>query len=149
MPIIPWRPFWEIERWFEEFFPERWEEDFGFLRVRFPRADVYETEKEVVAEIELPGVDPENIDVKVEEGYLKVEAKTKREKEEKGKGFYKREIGQSYFKRVLPLPENIVEEKAEAEYENGILKVTIPKKEVAPEKEKKIKVKVKKEKKGS
>mgnify|MGYP001773327740 CR=1 FL=1 len=140
MPIIPWRPFGDLERWFEEFWPESWEESFGFLRVRTPRMNVYETENEVVAEIELPGVDPQNIDVQVKNGYLKVEAKGKQEKEEKGKGFYKREIGQSYFKRTVLLPAKVMEEKAEAEYENGILRVVMPK---IKEEGKKVKIKVK------
>lgn len=144
MPIIPWRPFREIERWFEEEWPEIWEwPELKFPRIRTPRMDIYETENNVVAEFELPGVKPDDIEVEVKEGHLKVEAKTKKEKEEKGKGFYKREIGESIFKRIVPLPAEVQEEKAEAEYENGILRVTIPKVIPKEGKEKKIKIKVK------
>lgn len=142
MPIIPWRPFWDIEKFFEEFWPE---EDFfpvlRFPKIRTPRMDIYEKDNNIVAEVELPGVDPKDINVEVKDGYLKVEAKSKKEKEEKKEGFYKREIGESYFKRIVPLPAEVLEEKAEAEYENGILKITIPK--ISPKKEKKIKIKVK------
>lgn len=142
MPIIPWKPFWEIERWFEEEFPEFFEPwEFKFPKIRTPRMDIFEKNNNIVAEIELPGVDPKNINVQVENGYLKIEAKSKKETEEKREGFYKREIGQSLFKRVVPLPAEVIEEKAEAEYENGILRVIIPK--AAPKKEKVIKIKIK------
>lgn len=145
MPIVPWRPFWEIERWFEEEWPEIWEEwaRFRFPAIRTPRMDIYETDDKVVAEVELPGVDPKNIEVEVKDNVLKIEAKSEEKKEEKGKGYYKREIGAKYFKRQVLLPTEVVEEKAEAEYEDGILKVTIPKAKPKEVKEKKIKIKVK------
>jgi len=141
MPIIPWRPFGDIERWFEEFWPEEWSE-FRFPRIRTPRMDIYEKDDKVIAEVELPGVDPKDIEVEVKDNVLRVTAKGKEVKEEKGKGYYKREMGERYFKREVLLPTEVVEEKAEAEYENGILKVTIPKAKPKEEK-KKIKIKVK------
>jgi HSP20 family protein len=142
MPIIPWRPFWEIEKWFEEFWPEEWPE-FRFPRIRTPRMDIYEKDDKVIAEVELPGVDPKDIEVEVKDNVLSVSAKGKEVKEEKGKGYYRREMGERYFKREVLLPTEVVEERAEAEYENGILKVTIPKAKPKEEK-KKIKIKVKK-----
>jgi HSP20 family protein len=144
MPIIPWRPFWDIERWFEEEWPE-WPE-FRFPRVpmiRTPRMDIYETDDKVVAEVELPGVDPKNIEVEVKDNVLRVEAKAEEKKEEKGKGYYRREMGARYFKRAVTLPTEVVGEKAEAEYEGGVLKVTVPKAKPKKVEEKKIKIKVK------
>ena len=141
MPIIPWRPFWDIEKWFEEEWPEEW--SFRFSKIRAPRMDIYEKDDKIVAEVELPGVDPKNIEVEVKDNVLRVTAKGKEVKEEKGKGYYKREMGERYFKREVLLPTEVLEEKAEAEYENGILKVTIPKVKQKEEK-KKIQVKVKK-----
>ena len=142
MPIIPWRPFWEIERWFEEFWPEEWPE-FRFPKIRTPRMDIYEKDDKVVAEVELPGVDPKNIEVEVKDNVLSISARGREEKEEKGKGYYRREMGERYFKRQVLLPAEVIEEKAEAEYENGILRVIIPKAKPKEEKEKKIKIKVK------
>lgn len=138
MPLIPWRPLWEIERWFEE-----WPE-FEFPEIRTPRMDVYETENEVVAELEIPGVKPENINVEVKNNVLKVEAKEEEKKEVKEKGYFKREIGKRYFKRQILLPTEVIGEKAEAEYDNGILKIKIPKVKEKKREGKKIKVKVKK-----
>ncbi|KPJ56909.1 hypothetical protein AMJ49_03250 [Parcubacteria bacterium DG_74_2] len=147
MPIIPWRPFWDIDKWFEEEWPEEWFERPRWGRmlqmIRTPRMDIYETDGEVVAEVELPGVDPKNIDVEVKENVLKVEAKGEEKKEEKGKGYYRKELGRRYFKRVVPLPTEAVGEKADATYEEGILKVIIPKAKPKKKEKKKIKIKVK------
>jgi HSP20 family protein len=148
MAIIPWRPFRDIEEWFEEEWPEEWFERprWGrlFPMVRTPRMDIYETDGEVVAEVELPGVKPENINVEVKDNVLRVEAKAEEKKEEKGKGYYKKEMGARYFKRAVSLPTEVIGEKAEAEYTDGVLKVTIPK--AKPKKvEKKIKIKFKKQ----
>ena len=141
MPIIPYRPFWDIERWFEEEWPERW-----FPRIpafRAPRMDIYEDNGNVVAEVELPGVDPKNIEVEVKDNILKVEAKTEEKKEEKRKGYYRKELSKGYYKRAVPLPVEVQEEKAEASFEGGILKMVIPKvKPVKKEEKKPIKIKV-------
>ncbi len=143
MPIIPWRPFWEIERWFEEEWPE-WEwPRIKVPMVRTPRMDIYETDDKVVAEVELPGVDPKNIEVEVKDNVLKVEAKAEEKKEIKERGYYRKEMGARYFKRAVSLPTEVIGEKAEAEYADGVLKVTIPKAKPKEVKEKKIKIKVK------
>jgi len=148
MPIIPWRPFWDIEKWFEEEWPEPWEEwpRIRFPMIRTPRMDIYEANDKVVAEVELPGIKPENINVEVKDNVLRVEAKAEEKKEEKGKGYYKKEIGERYFKRAVSLPTEVIGEKAEAEYNDGVLKVTIPKTKPKEVKEKKIKIRVKSEK---
>ena len=145
MPIIPRRPFWNIEDWFEEEGPEfRFPRIFHrFPIVRTPRMDIYETTKEVVAEIELPGVDPKNIEVEVKNNVLKVEAKAEKKKEEKGKGYYRKELSKGYYKRAVPLPVEVLGEKAEATYAEGILKVVIPKAKPKKVKKKAIKIKVK------
>jgi len=150
MPLIPWRPFRDLEKWFEEEWPEIWEWPERWLPsvpkgalMRTPRVDVYETDGNVVAEFELPGVDPKNIDVEVKDDMIKVEAKAEEEKEEKKKGYYRKELSRGYYKRVVPLPVNVQENKAEASYKQGVLKVVIPKVEPTKKAEKKVKVKVK------
>jgi len=146
MPIIPWRPFRDVEDWFEEMGPEIWERSRWGLRlpmIRTPRMDIYEDNGNVVAEVELPGVDAKNIEVDVKDNVLRVEAKAEEKKEEKGKGYYRKEMGARYFKRVMSLPTEVIGEKAEAEYSDGVLKVTIPKTKPKKVKEKKIKIKVK------
>jgi len=143
MPIIPWRPFWEMERWFEEGFPEFFEEElFRFPKIRSPRMDIYEKDNKIIAEVEIPGVKPEDINIEVIDNLLKVEAKTKEEKEEKERGYYRKEIGKRYFKRIIALPVDVKGNEAVAECEDGVLRIEIPKVK-KKEEPKKIKVKVK------
>jgi len=147
MPIIPWRPFGDMERWFEEEgWPEEW---FGrprwgrlFPMIRAPRIDIYEEGNNVIAKVELPGVDPKNIEVEVKDNVLRVEAKTEEKKEEKEKGYYRKEISSGFYKRQVSLPVEVIGEKAEANYEEGILKVVIPKKQVKKVEKKGIKIRV-------
>lgn len=148
MPIVPWRPFWDIDRFFEEEWPESWLERWfpPVLHVpalRTPRMDIYEDDGNVVAEVELPGVDPKNIEVEVKDNVLRLEAKSEEKKEEKGKDYYRKELSRGYYKRAVPLPVDVLGDKAEATYEEGILKVVIPKAKPAKEEKKGLKIKVK------
>lgn len=140
VPIIPYRPFGDLERWFEE----EWSRLPEISRVLRPSVDVYETDSEVVAELEVPGIDPEKIDVQVKDNVLRVQGGKTEEKEEKKKGYYRKEIRKGYFNRVVALPIEVVGEKTEATYKDGILKVVMPKVKPLKEKEEKgVKIKVK------
>ena len=151
MAIVPRRPFWDLDRWFEEEWPEEWEwPEFRFPRIipelpsiRTPRMDIYESDGDVIAEVELPGVDPKNIEIEVRDKMLKVEAKTEEKKEEKKKGYYRKEIAAGYYKRIVPLPAEVIGEKATATYKGGMLKIVIPKAKPKKEEKKGVKVKVK------
>ena len=149
MSLIPWRPFRDIDRFFEDWeWPEDWFEKPRWKKLvpalRAPKMDIYEEGNNVVAEVELPGVNPKNIEVEVKDNVLKVEAKSEEKKEEKKKGYYRKELSRGFYKRVVPLPVEVKGEKAEANYEEGILKITIPKvKPVKKKEEKGIKIKVK------
>jgi len=137
MAIIPWRPFEELESFFEN---ENW-----MLPVRFrePAMDVYETEKEVIAEINLPGIDPEKVNVSVENQILRVNGTSEEKKEEKKKGYWRKEIRRGAFERVVSLPCAVDENKVEANYEKGILKIVMLKLEKKASQGKKIKIKTK------
>jgi len=150
MSLIPWRPFKDIDKWFEEDLPELWEWPEKWMPnlpnsplMRTPRADVYESGDNVVAEFEIPGVNPKDIDIEVRKDMIGVEARAEEKKEEKKKGYYKKELNRGYYKRVLPLPVEVKEDKAEADYENGVLKVVMPKIESGQKEGKKVKIKVK------
>ncbi len=138
MPIIPWRPFGDLDKFFEEnwFLPT-----FPSIRIPEPAMDIYETDKEVIAEVNLPGIDPEKIDVSVKNQVLTVSGKSEEKKEEKEKGYWRREIRKGLFERMIRLPVPIKEDKVEANYEKGILKIVMPKAEIKKEKTVKIKVK--------
>jgi HSP20 family protein len=142
MPLIPWRPFSDLEKFFEG---EEWFMPvFPRMEIAKPAMDIYETDKEVVAEVNIPGFDPEKVNVSVEKGILKVSGKMEEKKEEKEKGYWRKEIRKGSFERMVRLPVAVKEDKVEAAYEKGILKITMPKAEVKPAKQ--IKIKVKKEK---
>jgi HSP20 family protein len=143
MSLIPYNP-WDIDHFFDD------EEFDDFLTkvnkssiVKAPRMDIYEEGNNVIAEIEMPGVDPKDIDVEVQDNTLKVESKTETKKEEKKKGYYRKELSKGYFRRVAPLPVEVSRKESDAVYKDGILKVTIPKAKKKQREEKSTKVKVK------
>lgn len=121
------------------------EDFFGFfppMRRRFgPPVDVYQTDKEVVVEMNVPCLDPESLDITIEEGnVLRIEGGRKEEKEEKGRDYVRREIRRGSFVRRIPLPVPVKKNEADANYENGTLKVVIPKAGIKESKKIKIKV---------
>lgn len=115
------------------------EDDWGFEEAQTPRMDVYEEDGSVVAELELPGLEPEEIDVQIKDNILSVETKKEEEREEDDKGYYCREISSRYYHRSVRLPSRVDENEVEAELEGGVLRVTAPK--VEENEGKKIKVK--------
>ncbi len=128
MPIIKRDPFREIERFFDEEFPS-----FGFIpavkRNLEPAMDIYQTDKDLVVELQVPKIDPKDIKVSVEEGVLKIEGGTSEEKEEKDRSYFRKEIRRGQFVRMIALPVTVKENEAKASFEHGVLKVTMPKTE--------------------
>jgi len=137
MAIIKWEPFGEIDRFFNDF-PTQ-----NFLKFgRDMAVDLYEEGNNVVAEMNISGIDPEKIDVTLEGNYLRIAGVREEEKEHKDKQFYSKEISRGSFERTVRLPQAVVEEKTEAEYKDGVLKILMPKTE--GKKKEKIKVMVRK-----
>jgi HSP20 family protein len=75
---------------------------------------------------ELPGVDAENVKVRVTEDAVVLEGERKREKEEKREGFYRSERSYGSFYRALPLPKGADPDKASAAFSNGVLEIVVP-----------------------
>ena len=109
-----------------------------------PAVDVYEDEHKVTLKIEVPGIDEKDIDVRVENNTLTVHGERKIEKEEN----YRR-VERQYgsFTRTFTLPQTVDTDKVSANYDKGVLNVTLPKK--AEAKPKQIKVNVGSEKQGT
>lgn len=131
---------------------DRFFNDDDWLLPIFPRAelakpmpmmDVYETDKNVVAEIEIPGFDPEKVDVSVENGVLRVSGRTEEKKEEKEKGYWRKEIRKGSFERMVRLPVAVKENAVDATCEKGVLKIVMPKAETKPSSKVRVKVKAK------
>ncbi|HEY3743855.1 MAG TPA: Hsp20/alpha crystallin family protein [Bryobacteraceae bacterium] len=97
-----------------------------------PAVDIRETENALVVKADLPEVDEKDIDIQIENGTLTLKGERKFEKDETGKGGYHR-IERSYgtFARSFTLSDTIDAEKVAAEFKNGVLTITLPKKEAA------------------
>ena len=126
--LMKWEPFREVERFFEE--------DFPFLpMVPKPKmgwdmaVDVYEELGNIIVEMNLPGIEPEALDITTKDGYLRIAGVRNEGKEKKEKNFYFKEIKRGEFERFIILPMEVKVEKAEAQYNKGILRVVLPKRE--------------------
>jgi len=102
--------------------------DGGSLLV--PNANIVENEKDFHIELAAPGLDRKDFKVEVDNGVLSISAKKEEEKKEEHKNYKRREFSYNSFSRSFTLPENCHSDKIDAKYENGLLKVTLPKKEV-------------------
>src|SRR5467141_1697645 len=105
-----------------------------------PPVDVYEDEHSITLKIEVPGIDEKDIDVRIENNTLTVHGERKIEKEEKEENYRRVERQYGSFTRTFNLPPTVDAEKVQADYDKGVLKVTLPKK--AEAKPKQIKVNV-------
>lgn len=96
-----------------------------------PAVDIYETENELVLKADVPDVDPKNVGIQIENGTLTVKGERKFEDQKNGKGFHRIERSYGAFVRAFSLPDTVEADKVKADYKNGVLTITLPKKEVA------------------
>jgi len=92
-----------------------------------PNADVFARNGSLVVKIDLPGVDPKDIHVKVMEGQLTVTGERKAEKEVNEEGYFRKETTFGFFERRMTVPKAIKESEIKAEYDNGVLEISMPK----------------------
>jgi HSP20 family protein len=149
MAIIRWDPFRDLvtlrermNRLFEDAFTSRGEEKDLVASSWSPSVDIYETENEIVLTAEIPGVDEKNIEIKLEDNTLSLKGERKLEKETKEENYHRIERSYGSFYRSFTLPRNIDQDNIKAESENGILRISMPKKpELKPKKVKILKPK--------
>lgn len=139
MSLIRWSPMWDPMSEMEEMM-NRLPSVSGQSKSFVPAMDVYETETAVVIETPLAGVNPEDVKVSVEKGVLTIQGESNKEHEVDEKNYYRKEVRSGAFYRQVSLPAPVLEDKVEATFEDGMLKVTCPK--AAPTATKKIDVKV-------
>jgi HSP20 family protein len=106
-----------------------------------PRIDLKDNGESYLVTAEIPGIKEKDISVSLDQNVLTLEGEKKAESEEKGKEFYRSEISYGHFYRTIPLFDDVDEGKVEANYKDGVLKVTLAKKEGAVRKKKKIEIK--------
>jgi len=136
-----------MNRLFDESFLDPFEDMNRFMSAprgaSFPKVDISEDEKEITVRADVPGVDPDDIDIEIEGDHFSISGKTEKESEEKDeeKKYYCYERQYGEFRRGFVLPSRVQEDKVSAKVKDGVLTVVLPKEE----KEKSRKVKVKKD----
>lgn len=105
-----------------------------------PAVDIYETDDSVTVEAELPGVDPKDIQVSLDDGVLRLTGERKLEREVHEENYLRVERAYGTFERAIRLAGDVDGDKVTANYDNGVLKVKVPK--VAPKEPKTIPIKV-------
>lgn len=106
-----------------------------------PKIDISEGEKNINVVAEIPGVSKEDIKIVLQDNILTIEGEKKKEEINKEDNFYRSERTYGSFKRCFTLPAEVDSDKVDAKFENGILKITMPKLEVKQLKEKEIAIK--------
>ena len=122
----------DFPRWMTEVFgPENGL--FGREGKFLPEANMMETDKAFEVTVELPGMKPEDVKVEMKKDGLWITGEKREEKEENGKTYHRMERRAGMFRRVFAVPTDVVEEKIDARFTDGVLKVVLPKAErVAP-----------------
>jgi HSP20 family protein len=127
--LIKWAPFRDFDVIDRRM--RRMLEDFGVAPATLPAADLYETEKELIVELDVPGFDEKELALEVSDRTLTVKGERKKESEEKEKTFYLHERLEKYFERSFTLPVDADVEKLKAHFKTGVLEVHVPKVEAA------------------
>lgn len=132
-----------FEREFEDFAPRwrhgmRWRGPMMPFEARMPSVDLEDQGKEYRLTADMPGFNKEDVELDVTEDSVTINAKKTEAKEEKEKNYVRRERRAQTFYRRIPLPEEVRSDEAKAALNNGILEVTLPKKQ--PKETKKIKI---------
>ena len=112
----------------------------SFRRESMPAVNIKESDKSFELEIAVPGMNKDDINVEFEENVLTISSEKKDEKKVEKDNYTRKEFQFSSFKRAFNLPEEVEASKISAKHENGVLMISIPKKEVKPSLKKMIKV---------
>src|SRR5262245_48031932 len=98
----------------------------GEIQVWTPHVEVFERDNNLVVRAELPGLDKDDIKVELTDDGLVIEGERRREREERLEGGYRSEIEYGRFHRMIPMPEGVNVDQAQARMNNGVLEVAIP-----------------------
>lgn len=143
MSLIKYSPFAEFDtfptglRLFQDSVNRLFAEPNG--RPWVPPVDILETENELVVKADVPGMEMKDIDVRMENGTLTIRGERKFESKDGG-GWHRVERSYGTFERIFTLPETVDAEAVKADYKNGTLTITLPKKEIAKPRQIKVEV---------
>src|SRR5204862_6435046 len=143
--LARWEPFRgatslqdHVNRLFNDDFERRGEE--SSLTAWAPAVDIYETEHELVVKADLPEIDPKDLDIRVENNILTIRGERKFEKKVNEDNYLRVERTYGTFSRSFTLANSVNADAIKAEYQNGVLALTIPKREEAKPKQIKVNV---------
>jgi HSP20 family protein len=148
MAIVRWEPFRDLvslqermNRLFDESYRSRGgaaagqDDEWALGGSWAPAVDIYEREGNIVLKAEIPGVDPKNVDIRVENNTLTLRGERKLDDEIKRDSYHRVERSYGAFTRSFTLPNVVDQEKIKAEYKDGVLHLTLPKREEAKPKQ--------------
>src|SRR5690242_9530272 len=143
--LARWEPFRgvttlqdQVNRLFNDVFERKGEE--SSLSAWAPAVDIYETEHELVVKADLPDVDPKDLDIRVENNILTIRGERKFEKKVSEENYLRIERSYGSFSRSFSLANSVKSEAIKADYQNGVLTLSIPKREEAKPKQIKVNV---------
>jgi HSP20 family protein len=134
--IVKWAPFREFDVVDRRM--RRLLEDFGVAPAQLPAADMYETEKELIVELEVPGFDEKELSLEASDHMLTIKGERIEEKEEKEKTFFLHERLEKHFERSFTMPIEADLDRVAATFRAGVLEVHVPK--IEPAKARKIEI---------
>jgi len=146
--IIRWEPYRELgtlrdrmDRLFDQFSGRNWGTDEGLTAGMWnPPVDVYESNDNIILKVDLPEVNQDDVDISVQGNTLTIRGERKRENEVQEKDYYRMERSYGTFMRSFSLPNTVDAEKIDANFSQGVLKVTLPKREESKPKQIKVKI---------
>ncbi len=121
-----------------EFFRPDWFGGMETLNNTVPAVNIKENDKDFELELAIPGFKKEDFNIEVDENILTISSEVKSENESKEHNYTKREFSYASFKRAFTLPETVDEDNINANYESGILRLSLPKREEALPKPKRL-----------
>jgi HSP20 family protein len=148
MAIVRWEPFRDLitlqdrmNRLFDERFGRVQAGDINMVTGAWsPAVDIYETDHDIIVKAELPEMKEKDIDIRLENDTLTLKGERKFEKETQEENYHRVERAYGAFSRSFTLPTSVDQDKISAEYKDGVLKITLPKK--VETKSKQIKVNI-------
>lgn len=130
--IVRWEPmrdFFAMREMMDRVFDDLVSQQYGNREAGVPAVDMYQTEDSVVVKATLPGIKPEDLQISITGDVLTIRGESKQEEEVNNATYHLHERRYGSFSRSIPLPSQVVSDKANAEFEHGVLTLTLPKAE--------------------
>lgn len=126
----PWNDFWGMSDWFDRQRQNRWGR-WPTMGRWTPQLDVLEGDNDYRIRLSIPGVKPEDVQVTVEQNVVTVSGELRQEEQQQGIRYLHQEHGTGHFTRSIALPSAVDADRTQAQFEHGVLTITLPKHEAA------------------